>query len=351
MQAAIVALSLFAPADAAAREFPGFGPLVSRVQNPVYLQNLSLTPRSAEALPEGTLDARIDSAYSNMFEKEGNAGASLNLDMELWRLAVMAGYGVGRGFEVGVQIPMYKMWGGFLDGFIQEFHRAFGFPNGGRELVQNGEFHYSFAAGGRTLFDFPPVDWGLGDLSVYVKHQLTGEDDDWPAIAWFADIKFPTGRRSRGLGSGSPDFGFGVAVDTSWKRLHGYANVGYFVLGGNDSIDEFVYNQMFSYVLAGEISIIPCLSFMVQIEGGTPLLHGTGLDAWDGIPMDLIVGFKGEERDLFGEWGDLVWQVAFAEDITSRGPSVDFTVYMSVGVRFDLTERKRVVGDWLAQKP
>ncbi len=339
------------PALAAAHGYEGFGPFVSRNQNPIYLQNLSLTPRKAEALPEGTLDVRIDSAYSNLFEKEANAQASLNLDMELWRLAVMASYGFGRGLEAGIQVPMYEMWGGFLDGFIQKFHKFFGFPNGGRDRVPNGEFHYRLDAGGRTAFDFPSVDWGLGDVSIYVKHQLIGQDDDLPAVAWFADLKFPTGRRSRGLGSGSPDFGIGLAMDNTWKRLHGYVNVGWFILGGNEYIDELMYNQMFSYMLAGELSILPSLSLVVQIEGGTPLLHGTGLDQWDGMPMDLVIGFKGEEKDIFGDLGDLTWQVAFAEDITSQGPSVDFTVYMSLGVRFDLKERKRAKGDWLAGKP
>jgi hypothetical protein len=269
--------------------------------------------------------------------------------MEVWRLGLNFGYGFGRGFEAGIEIPLYTMWGGFLDAFIQDFHKFFGFPNGGRDQVPNGEFHYSFAAGNQG-FDFPSVRLGLGDISIYVKHQITGEDSDWPALAVFADLKFPTGRRSRGLGSGSPDFGFGLAMDTSWKRLHGYVNVGYFVLGGNEYIDDYMYNQMFSYMLAGEVSIIPSLAFLIQIQGSTPLLHGTGLDDWDGVPMDLILGFRGEERDMFGEWGDLIWQVGFGEDITSRGPSVDFTVYMSIGVRFNILERRKPVGDWLAKR-
>lgn len=347
--ACLIALSFLA-SRAEARQWEGFGPIASRNQNPVYLQTLSLMPQRAEVLPEGVLEARIDSAYSNMFEREQNARADLNLDMEFWRLAIRTDYGVKPGLQVGIEIPLVNFWGGFLDAFIQDFHSFFGLPDGGRNLVPNGEFHYSFAADGRTRLDFPSTRLGLGDISLRIKGQLTGEDDDLPAIAWFSELKFPTGKRSRGWGNGSLDLGFGMAMDLTWKRLHGYFNWGYYVTGGNEYIDGYMYNQMLAYMIAGEVSIIDNLSVVVQLNGSTPLLKGTGLDEWDGVPLDLIIGFKGEEHNIFGHGNDLVWQVGFSEDVTSRGPSVDFTVYMSIGVRFDLFDRKRPVGDWIAKK-
>lgn len=347
----LLALLILMPGEAWARKWEGFGPIYSRNQNPVYLQNLSLTPQRAEVLPEGVIETRIDSAYSNLFEKAQNARANVNLDMEYWRLAIRTEYGILPDLQIGIEIPLVNMWGGFLDAFIQDFHNFFGLPNGGRDQVPNNQFHYTFAAGGRQRFNFPSTRLGLGDIVLKVKGQLTGEDDDLPAIAWFSELKFPTGKQSRGWGSGAPDFGFGMAMDFNWKRLHGYFNWGYYALGGNSYFDEYMYNQMFAYMISGEISIIDSLSVVVQLGGSTPLLHGTGLDVWDGVPLDLVIGFKGEERDLLGEWGDLVWQVGFSEDVTSMGPSVDFTVYMSIGFRFDIYERRRPAGDWLAKKP
>jgi hypothetical protein len=322
--------------------------MITRNQNPVYLQTLSLMPRRAESLPEGVLEARVDSAYSSIFERAQSPRVDLNLDMEFWRLAVMANYGLDHGLEVGLEIPFVHFSGGFLDGFINAFHDFFGFPSGGREHAANDDFHYQFDADGRARLSFPPATWGLGDIALRVKGQITGENDDWPAIAWFADLKFPTGRKSRGFGNGSPDFGLGVALDLSWKRLQGYFNVGYYVTGGNEYLDGYMHNEMLAYMLAGEIVLLDNLSVIVQIQGGTPLLKGTGIDAWDGVPLDLIIGFKGDQRNIFGPGNDLIWQVGFAEDVTSHGPSVDFTVYMSLGVRFDTFERKRPVGDWLA---
>lgn len=342
-------LFLFVCSNGHARSYEGFGPFTLRTQNPVYLQNLGLTPTRAENLPHGTIELRVDSAYTNLFERSIGRLATIDLDMELWRNGLNLGYGLTRDLEVGVEIPFYSFYGGFLDGFVNAFHDFFRFPTGSRKTVSDNRFSYRATAGGATLFDFPNDYFGLGDIVLFVKNQLTGEDDDWPALSWFANIKIPTGQRSRGLGSGAPDFGFGAALEASYKRLHGHFNVAYFALGGSEYLEDFQYNEMFSYMAAGEVSLLPTLAVLVQLAGSTPLLKGISSDQWNGIPLDLVIGFKGEEKNLFKDI-DLIWQVGFSEDVSCRGPSVDFTVFMSIGIRFDLLGRRRPAGDWLVMK-
>lgn len=334
---------------AEARLWRGFGPINTRTQNPVYLQSLGLTATRAEVLPEGTFEWRVDSAYSNLYEHGTSGSNILDLDMEFWRISPNFSYGLTRDLEVGIEIPLVHFNGGFLDGFIQKFHNFFGFPNGGRENVPNGRFSYLAAAHGETLFDYSSAAMGLGDITLNLKHQLTGECADLPALAIFANIKFPTGKSSHGFGNGSPDFGLGIAVEDSWKRLHGYFNAYYMATGGNENIGEYMHNEMFAFMIAGELSILPDWSFIVQLNGSTPLLTKMNIDEWDGVPLDLVVGFKGEEQKLMGSH-DFIWQFGFAEDVTSRGPSVDFTVFLSLGLRFDLFGRTRPAGDWLASR-
>ena len=317
-----------------ARRYNSFGPITVRNQNPIYLQSLSLKPMRAEVLPRGVLQVRLDSPYSNLFEQGNDGTSNLDLDMELWRPSLNASYGLRDDLEVGIEIPLLHFNGGFLDGFVQAFHNAFGLPNGGREWVPNNRFSYRFESGGEEIANFPPANLGLGDIQLMVKHQLTGEDSDWPALSWFAQLKFPTGRRSRGFGSGTLDFGLGAALDASYKRLHGYFNVGYYVVGRDDALDPFVHSQMLAYMVAGEVTLLPNWTLVAQLAGSTPMLKGTAIDAWNGVPLDLIVGFRGEEHGVFGG-GDFLWQVGFSEDVTSRGPSVDFTVFVSLGVRFN----------------
>lgn len=332
-----------------ARDYPGFGPIAVRTQNPIYLQVLGLTPGRAEVVPEGTIEARIDSAYSNLYESGQSLRAIEELDMEFWRLVPQVRYGITDDLEVGIEVPLVHFNGGFLDSFIQRFHRTFGLPNGGREFVPNGRFSYRFDADGATRLNFSPADLGLGDIVLHLKHQLVGEDHKWPAVAIFADIKLPTGKSDRGFGSGTPDFGFGTALEASYKRLHGYFNAGYFAIGGNDLIGNYMHSEMFSFMLAGEVVLLPELSIIAQLNSSTPLLMRGGFDEWDGVPLDLVVGFRGEEQKLLGGQ-NFIWQLGFSEDVTTKGPSVDFTVFLSLGIRLDIFGRSRPAGEWLARK-
>lgn len=331
-----------------AKDYDGLGPISVRNQNPVYLQNLGLTPTRAETLAHGTMEMRVDSAYSNLLERAMKPASRVDMDMELWRIALHASYGLTRDFEVGMEIPFYNSNHGFLDGFVDAFHDVFRFPTGSRKDVPNNRYSYTAFAGGRTLFDYPSADFGLGDIVFHVKNQLTGEDDDWPALSWFADLKLPTGKKSRGFGSGAPDFGFGAAMEASYQRLHGHVNTAYFALGGNDMIDGYQYNDMFAYMLAGEVTLLPTWSVIAQLAGSTPLLHGIPSDQWNGVPLELTIGVRGEEKELFKK-GVFIWQFGFSEDVACRGPSIDFTVFASIGFRFDLLGRKRPVGDWIAK--
>ena len=347
--AVIAFLAAAVPQAAQARDWAGFGPVTVRTQNPVYLQTLGLTPTRAEVLPEGTIEVRIDSAYTNLFERASNSGAALDLDMEYWRLAPWVSYGLRDDLQVGLEIPLVNFTGGFLDNFIQRFHKAFGFPNAGRESVPNGRYSFRFDAGGQNRFNYASTDFGLGDVALHFRQQVTGEEKGLPAMALFADIKFPTGDASRGWGNGSPDFGFGFAIEHTWKRLHLYLNTMGIATGGNDDYNDYMYGGMFAFMGAAELSLLPSWSLVVQLNGSTPLLGHTGLEDWDGVPLDLVVGFRGEEKKLLGG-EDFIWQFGFAEDITSVGPSPDFTVFISLGLRFDIFGRSRPAGEWMARK-
>jgi len=337
------------PSLGLAKTYSSFGPFTVRNQNPLYLQTLNLTPMRATVLPLHTLEFRIDSAYSNVFEKGSNSTYSYMADMELWRLAFHAIYAPRDDMEVGIEIPVIQLWSGFLDPFIQKFHNFFGFPNAGRENFPNNQFHFFLNKNGQTIYSVNSQTLNLGDITLHFKHHVLDEGRINPALAWFFDFKFPTGQWSRGLGSGAPDFGLGVALEKSYKRLHGYLNAAYFVSARNDSLEDLMNQVFFSYSASVEFTILPSWSVLAQINGGTPLLAHTGLDEWDGVPLDLIIGFKGEQKGLL--WGnDLIWQVGFSEDATSGGPSVDFTTFLSIGMRFDVKKHKRYKGDWLADR-
>jgi len=343
----VAGLIIISPAVGAAKTYTPFGPITVRNQNPFYVQTLNLTPTRATVLPRDVLEMRIDSAYSNMFEQGVSATNSMMEDMELWRLALHANYSPTDDLQVGIEIPFIQMWHGFLDPFIQDFHNFFGLPNAGRENWPDNEYHFLFGANGQTIYNVGSQTLNLGDIALHLKHHVVDEGRANPAVAWFFDFKLPTGQRSKGLGNGGADYGLGLAFEKSYKRLHGYLNTAYYVSGRHDQLEPYMNEAFFSYSAAIEFTILPTWSVIAQVNGGTPLLAHTGMDEWDGVPLDLIIGFRGQEEGLiFGN--DLIWQAGFSEDATSSGPSVDFTAFLSIGLRFGVKEAGRVKGGALS---
>ncbi len=323
------------------------GPLTVQNQNPLYLQNLGLTPKHAVTLPHGILEWRMDVAFSNVFEKAQSPDNLLLVDTELWRTSMYVHYAFKDDILVGLQIPFYHTGNGFLDSFIQGYHHAFGLPNGGRDTVPNNQFSYRIQQDPLLQHDFLSMDLGLGDIVLELQHQLIGEDSKWPSISWFAELKFPTGMPSKGLGSGRMDFGLGLAIEASYKKISAHVNAAYYVIGGHSKLEHLMFDQMLAYMVAGEIAFNSKISGIIQFSGSTPLYHGLSMDPFDGVPLDVTVGVKGMIAEISPNL-NLIWQTGFSEDITSIGPSVDFTAFFSVGLQFDMPKEKKPIGDWLA---
>ncbi|MBU4485181.1 DUF3187 family protein [bacterium] len=319
---------------AEAKEYPSFGPLNCRNQSPLYLQFVNLVPDDTRVLEKNQMEVRIDSAYSNIYERTVSNTHDWIADMELWRIGIDASYGLGKNFEVGIEIPFLHLEGGFLDEFVQDYHNAFGFPNGGRQWVANGDFNYRLSeTAGNTIYQINQEDFNLGDITFRFKHHLYDEGKRAPAVAYTFYFKLPTGQDSQGLGSGYPGYGLALALEKSYKRLHGYLNAGPFVTGIHDDLEDYHYTSMLSWMVALEFTLLDNWSLVTQILGSTPLFHKTNTNKLDAIPLDLNIGIRGEQKGLIFE-NDFIWQFGFQEDINPEGPSIDFTLFASIGMKF-----------------
>jgi hypothetical protein len=330
-----LAILSFSP-DASSEEFTPKGPLTMRNQNPLYLQFLNIKPTRAVTIPKNSVSFRVDNEYSNTFERGLGGNTELFLDMESLRTSFNIDVGIYDNMDAGIEIPFLSFDTGFLDNFIQEYHKAFGFLNGGREGVANGGFNYRFLEGENAIYNVGMEDFGLGDITLKFKHNFWEEKKLAPAVAWLFNFKLPTGSPEDGTGSGEPDFGFGTAFEKSYQRWHGYLNLAYFVNGGQSALQNYIYSVYFSFMTGVEFSISKTESAVIQITGGSPLLKGTGMKPWDWAPLDLQIGFKGEHKtELMGSRPSyLTWQAGFSEDLNPNGPSIDLTAFGSIGARY-----------------
>ena len=317
-----------------ARAKPGFGPLSTQSQNPLFQLFIQSPNERAGILGDKHFLFEIQETVSNIFEKEASSkGSSLDLDMELYQTNFIFSYGLGKYFETGMKLPFLSFNGGFLDSFLQGYHHTFGFPNGGREEVANGRLSYVIQDTAGHRYAPKLKAFGLGNLEFYFKTKIAEETRFFPALSLRHTFKIPTGRKSNGLGSGTPDLHFNLSLEKSYKILHSYTNIGVSFLGGMSELDAILHSKLFTFSQSFEVQFCSLASVLAQVQGTSPYFHDTGIVSLDKIPLDLVIGFKGKGNDQ-GKWEHFRWEVALAEDLLPSGPSVDFSAHFKFGLEF-----------------
>lgn len=329
-------LLLFIPSLSSAKiiDLRPSGPLPVRTQNPLYLQFLSIPPEPAQTLNRNQFETSVQTTFSNIFEFDPAGLTQVNLDMELWRTAFSFSYGLTDTLDVKIELPVISNGGGFLDDFIQWYHNLFGLPNAGRDSVPNHEFHYTVAHNGVTLADYPAAGSGLSDMVARFKY-LVSERFQWPfKLALAAAVKAPTGQSSKGLGSGRFDGGLTLLAQKSLKRFHLAGQVGYTKLGGHSNLQSILKSGFFHFGQSLEFQLWNWLSPVVQLTGNTPGFKNVDTEDLSVMILDLNIGAAGTiplKHPLFDEF---FYQASFGEDILSKGPSVDFSVFFLGGLRY-----------------
>lgn len=309
-----------------------FGPLSVRSQNPLYLLMIAEELEKTTTLNKNQWSFSLDTSYSNLFEwHPKDTGTGLQLDMELLRLAFEVRYGITNHFEVGLEIPFLNFSGGFLDNFIQGYHSAFGFPNGGRELVEDNSFSYLVSQDGSTLYSVNKKPFGLSDIILKQKLKFFEETKTLPSLSIKTQFKIPTGSRTEGTGSNQPDFSFSLLAQKNYKRLHSYTQIGFLATGGHSDLSPILKKGGFLFGQAFELNLFEHLSLVAQISGNTTLFKNVDISELSQPVFDLTIGFTGEAKLKKGK---VNYQFGFMEDPLSSGPSTDFTVFLKGGISY-----------------
>jgi hypothetical protein len=309
------------------------GPLLTRTQNPLYLLFVATPWESPHTLNRGQFETTLNTTFSNIFEYDQTGNTKLTLDMELWRTTVDVTYGLADNIDVKIEIPVISTAGGFLDSFIQWYHTTLGVPNGGRQLVANGQFTYTLSQNGTTLINYNSCDLCLSDMSIRFKYAI--DQKFLPLDLAIAPIlKLPTGAKRHGFGSGHFDGGLSFLAQKSLKRFHLTTQLGLGVLGGHEALDPILRSTYFSFGQSLEFQINNAIAVLGQLTGQTGVFHSVDGSPLSSVALDLNIGFAGNIT-LEHSWLDeFTYQLSFGEDVLSLGPSVDFSALLSIGVRY-----------------
>ena len=183
-------------------------------------------------LPPQKADVRMILDYASNYVSDSNPRENITLDGESARITLDTRFGIARSFEVGVAIPYLIESGGFLDGFIIDYHNASGFPREDGPTPRN-RLLYQYQKDGQQLLQINQSSQGIGDIQLTGGCQLY-ESPMKPsqAIALRSSLKLPTADSRRFTGAAAPTLPYGLrpvmiirlpsAISPSWSgRDHG----------------------------------------------------------------------------------------------------------------------------------
>ncbi len=271
-----------------------------------------------------TLRFSLDLASN--FTSGSNAVEDLELDGETYRTTLTFRRGISDRIEVGVDIPYVAHNSGFLDGFIVDWHDAFGLSQGGRDRAPQDLLNYRYSRNGTDLFNVTRNTSGLGDIRLTGAYQLS-QTQRFPkrAVALRTSVKLPTGDSDRLLGSGGTDIA--VWVTLTEQRRVGKHHWGWFggggvmLLGNGDILPD----QQRDHVLFGSIGIgwrpWPRIAFKLQMDAHSRFYDNSKLKQLNTDAAQLIMGGTISLSDKSA------LELAVSEDIVvNTAPDVNFHI-------------------------
>jgi hypothetical protein len=306
----------------------GFGPFPVRNFNPLQQLVLNMPADRAVVLTPGTLDVRLELAETAAIYNEARSNASAQIKFETLRNGLFLRYGVTSRLEVGLEVPLLYRYTGFMEGAIEAVERATTGLSPARSALSNVSYAYNVTRNGRQIVNGTNGALGLGDSMVQAKYQLLRETSTMPALSVRTAIKLPTGDEQEFLGSGSPDFGLGLAVEKAlgsrWV-LHANLN-GVFPTG---RVAGLPLHPTITGIAAAEYLWSENLSLTLQFDYYTTPFRDVGLEVFDKGVTELVAGFS---YRLAKHW---LWQVYAIENVDFiTGGAADFTVGVLFTYRF-----------------
>jgi hypothetical protein len=293
----------------------GFGPFPVRNFQALDQLVLAMPGERAAVLRKGDFDIRLEAANTASIARDQEEQADVTMKFETVRAALFLRYGLTDRLEIGVEVPGYHRYRGFMEEPILGVERGTTGISPARKALRETAYAFNVTNGGRTLFQGG-------------KYQLLKETSTLPALSFRVGVKAPTGDTDQVFGSGHPDAGIGLALDktfaTGWIV---YANLnGVFPTGQIAGLD---LQPVISGLVAVEYLWTENFSITAQFDYYSPPFHGTGTRVLDKGVTESVIGAS--YRILPG----LLWQVYGIENLDFiTGSAADFTLSTVFTYRF-----------------
>lgn len=253
---------------------------------------LSLPPTATEALADGTWAMTATVHRANSFAKSPDVLAVLEsrpsriptrdvhrlrtkrqspgptrflVDGELSELELNVRRGLGRGFELGIDLRLLEAGGGAYDSAIEGFHETFGFGQAGREGLLRDDYGI-YLETEEAVIEAAARPSGLADLRLALHWSSPTPAGAWD-VAVRGMVELPTGDRDALFSNGSLDLGAQLLASRRLGRGRLHLAAAAVMVGAWD--DMGLDRQLLLAGTAGyERPLRQRSSFLVQLHAG-----------------------------------------------------------------------------------
>jgi hypothetical protein len=296
------------------------GPFQVKNLFPIFLH--ADQPYLEKAAMENSLSFSL--SHASTYTVQSSADWVIDLDMETTELDLRYKRVISGLAEFGLDVPLLVTGGGFMDGFLEDYHRGFGFGDPyGRSQRPHNKFLYVVKKDGRLVVE-GKSGTGIGDIRLALKKPVMSSDDFTMSIK--GDVEIPVGNAGTGYGNGSTDAAVALLLDKKiTRRVMSYWNIGAVFPGdvkGHEKIGlkNFIYGGG-----AVEADLGKGFSLLVQVEGQSPIYPETDLLAVDRDAWLLVFGGRYQK-------GKGSFDLSLTEDINTSG-APDFILNLTYKIK------------------
>ena len=310
------ALPLFIIFNSVTNAGSPYGPLNLRNLNPmISIFGLPTWPDSNF----GYNSVEFITERASHFRFHDRSHESIRVDGETHRKLLIINNKMSNNDFITVEVPQISHTSGSLDDFINGWHKAFGMPDGNREMFPEDAMNFSYSINNNQVFYLTNTVKGLGDIQLNYRKLLP----DTSSIISLG-LKLPSGEYKRLLGSGSADISITYFKDLSNKNISTsysfYWGLGLLMTGKSRMFDNKVdYIGLGIFGINYEIN--NSLILKGQMDFHTPF-YNSALDGFKASiqgNIGLLLRLQENKHITFSVGEDLV--VRTAPDVTL---SIDF---------------------------
>jgi len=214
----------------------GFGFIPLRSQSPIQQLRFGIQHHPPWTVPEGTWSFQLQHTWKNVWLHHSGL---FRFDGEIHETVLRSSYGINNRLEMMVEFPVRYLSGGILDGFIEGFHRTFGFGQAARDQFPRDQFVveiYHPDPNGQTYrLASAEAGWQVGNVVTSLTYLLVNNKQNSFRAVVTGNLKLPTGSRTELFGSQGVDFGLSLGTGFNYGNIYPYLNCG-LVYYSDDSV-------------------------------------------------------------------------------------------------------------------